>query len=223
MPIRAVTFDVDGTLFDLRKMGIAFAWPGIRYARFLKAYLAAREEVRGLGLLEDVRRAQDERVSRALAIPLHEAARLRQHVIDVEWTRAFSRVDPIAGVREALRRMAEVGLKLATISDYRAAPKLRALRLDDLPWSADISAEELGALKPHPRAFLEAIHVLQTPPQEMLHVGDRLDADVSGALACGMRAVLFTGGNGRRYPGEAVPELVFDDYRALLRHLGVSP
>lgn len=224
MPLRALSFDVDGTLFDLRQMKRVFAWTALRNARFLPAFLKAREEVRALGVVPDVRAAQDERVARALGITVDKARALSQKVIYEEWVEIFDKVEPIPGVREALSAFAAAGLKLATVSDYLALPKLTRMKLDHVKWDADVGAEALGALKPHPRAFEEVVMRLGVPAEEILHVGDRLDADVAGAHAVGMRAALFTAGNARKWeglPGARPPELVFEDYRALGRHLGI--
>ncbi len=217
--IRALSFDVDGTLFDLRQMKVVFAWTAVRNARFLTAFLRAREEVRALGALPDVRGAQDERVAERLGISLEEARALSSKVIDRDWVEVFSKVKPIDGVREALSGFAARGLKLCTVSDYAAAPKLSRMKLDHVPWAADCGAEPLGALKPHPRAFEEAIRLLGVAPGEILHVGDRLDADIAGAHAVGMRAALFTAGNARSHPappGARPPDFVFRDYPALV-------
>lgn len=225
MPLRALSFDVDGTLFDLRQMKRVFAWTALKNVRFLPAFLKAREEVRALGVVPDVRAAQDERVAAALGITVERARALSQKVIYEEWVEIFDRVEPIPGVREALSAFAAAGLKLATVSDYAAAPKLTRMKLDHVRWEADVGAEALGALKPHPRAFEEVVKRLGIPAGEILHVGDRLDADVAGAHAVGMRAALFTAGNARTWeglPGARAPELVFDDYRALGRHLGIA-
>jgi len=220
--IRALSFDVDGTLFDMRQMKVVFAWTAVRHARFLKHFLTAREEVRALGSLPDVRRAQDERVAERLGIPLAEAAELSKKVIDGEWVDVFTKVKPIPGVREALQAFAERGLKLCTVSDYPAAPKLSRMGLDHVRWSGDCGAELLGALKPHPRAFEEAIRILGVAPAEILHIGDRLDADVSGAQAVGMRTALFTAGNARSHPappGAKPPDFVFAEYPALVEYV----
>jgi HAD superfamily hydrolase (TIGR01509 family) len=53
-----------------------------------------------------------------------------------------------------------------------------------------ISAADVGYLKPHPAIFQTALHCLGIQPQETVFVGDDLEADVGGAQAAGMRAVL---------------------------------
>lgn len=225
MAIRALSFDVDGTLFDLRQMKLVFALPAIRNARLLRAYLAARETVRARGAVPDVRGEQVRLVSEALGIAAEDAKARIERLIDGEWMGAFTKVKPFKGVREALAAFAAAGLPMLTLSDYRAAQKLAGMKLDHVPWAADICAEDLGALKPHRAAFDEAVRRLGVAPDEILHVGDRLDADVAGAHAVGMRAALFTAGNARKYAapeGARAPELVFEDWRQLGELVGVA-
>ena len=224
MAIRAISFDVDGTLFDMRQMKRVFALPAIRNARLLKAYLAAREAVRARGQVGDARGEQVRLVADSLGIEADEARARIEQLIDVEWMAAFARVKPFPGVREALRAFHAAGLGLVTVSDYPAAPKLAGMKLDHVPWAADIAAEALGALKPHPVSFEAAVKALGLAAEEVLHVGDRLDADIAGAHAAGMQAALFTAGNARKYDapdGARPPELVFEDYRRLAAFLDV--
>ena len=76
-----------------------------------------------------------------------------------------------------------------------------------------INTEDVGALKPHPAAFLEAARKLGVDPAGVLHIGDREDCDIAGALAAGMRAALFHRG---RKPSNTRAELVFSDWRKLV-------
>jgi putative hydrolase of the HAD superfamily len=57
-------------------------------------------------------------------------------------------------------------------------------RLDVVVFSSD-----LGIRKPRPEIFVRALDELGVAPERTLFVGDRLDADVSGARAVGMRTV----------------------------------
>ena len=219
MKIRALSFDVDGTLFDLRQMKLVFALPAIRNARLLRAYLSAREAVRALGAIPDVRGEQARRVAEALGIGPDDAKTRIEKLIDGEWMHAFKKVKPFRGAREALATFAAAGLPMVTLSDYPAARKLAGMKLDHVTWAADICAEDLGALKPHRVSYDEAVKRLGVPAEEILHIGDRLDADIAGAHAAGMKAALFTAGNSRTYQapeGAREPELVFDDFAKLV-------
>ncbi|HFQ93527.1 MAG TPA: HAD family hydrolase [Anaerolineae bacterium] len=56
-----------------------------------------------------------------------------------------------------------------------------------------VFSDEAGAAKPHPRVFEMASAKLDTPLDQIVHVGDRESNDVAGPLALGMKAILFTG------------------------------
>jgi len=49
---------------------------------------------------------------------------------------------------------------------------------------------DAGYQKPRPAIFQQALAALEISPAEAVYVGDRLDADVAGAHAVGMRGIL---------------------------------
>jgi putative hydrolase of the HAD superfamily len=53
-----------------------------------------------------------------------------------------------------------------------------------------VTSAEVGAPKPHPRVFERALAIAGVAPSEALHVGDKVDNDVEGAAAAGVRAIL---------------------------------
>lgn len=58
----------------------------------------------------------------------------------------------------------------------------------NLPFREIITSESYRSYKPHERMFREAISILKCLPEEILHVGDSLRADVLGAKKTGMLA-----------------------------------
>jgi putative hydrolase of the HAD superfamily len=56
---------------------------------------------------------------------------------------------------------------------------------------AVVTSAEVGAAKPEPRVFERALTLARAEPGEALHVGDKVDNDVEGAAAAGIRAVLL--------------------------------
>jgi HAD superfamily hydrolase (TIGR01549 family) len=56
-----------------------------------------------------------------------------------------------------------------------------------------VSSTDLGTCKPDSRMFLEASRLTGVEPSKILHVGDRMNTDVEGALKCGMGAALYCG------------------------------
>ena len=57
------------------------------------------------------------------------------------------------------------------------------------------TAEKVGFKKPHPKIFETAIQETQARVEHSLMVGDSLEADIEGALQCGMHAVHFNSHN----------------------------
>lgn len=96
------------------------------------------------------------------------------------------RVTP--GLRTRLRALHARGMRTALISnwDTRLRPLLEQLDLDLLrPW---IISAEVGLEKPDPRIFLLACERLGALPRRTLHLGDRTDADLEGAISAGLHA-----------------------------------
>jgi len=120
--------------------------------------------------------------SPARALDLAEAARRLYVDPNVGWT-LFDDTLP------ALRRLSDAGWTHAILSNH--VPELRqivtALGLDELVATLSCSAET-GYEKPHERAFASVLEPLR--PTEAWMVGDNIVADVLGAEAVGLPAVL---------------------------------
>lgn len=191
--IRVLSFDLDGTLYPVKRLRVAWR---LRYERgLLVAFMAARERIRHEAPFEDGEALLEREVE--LVAPSfelsHEEAKKRIRALRDAMPEALTRgCRPYPGVKSALEAAVVRGLSLAIVSDYAPAEKLRWLGLDDLPWAALVGCDLIGALKPHPKAFLQVAEQLGVDPSSVLHVGDREDLDVEGALRAGMRAWRFS-------------------------------
>jgi putative hydrolase of the HAD superfamily len=116
---------------------------------------------------------------------------------------------------EVFRRLSELFLLVSSWHVFPdAMPALEALRarglvigavsnwiwqLPELLHSLELVAHfnfvaasaRVGYEKPHPEIFRHALREARVQPEEALHVGDHLDADVAGAQAAGIAAVLI--------------------------------
>jgi putative hydrolase of the HAD superfamily len=98
-----------------------------------------------------------------------------------------------ADAAPALATLRAAGVRLVAVSNWDvglhevlARTGLRAL-LDGA-----VSSAEVGADKPAPGIFARALELVGgVPPERALHVGDRVDEDVAGARAAGIRPVLL--------------------------------
>ena len=67
------------------------------------------------------------------------------------------------------------------------------------------ASARVGFEKPHPRIFQQALEQAGVAPHEAMHVGDHVDADVEGARAAGIAAVLIDRGGRHEEPPPGVP------------------
>jgi HAD superfamily hydrolase (TIGR01509 family) len=98
--------------------------------------------------------------------------------------------EPLPGVPEALRRLRARGLALAVVAnwDFGLHEHLSTRRLRHW-FDTVVTAAEVGAKKPDPRPFREALHRLGVRPERAVHVGDVPAHDGDGAAAVGMHFV----------------------------------
>ena len=94
---------------------------------------------------------------------------------------------PLDSVAEALRRLRRAGLELACVSNWDAGIGEQLERAGLRSYlSAVVSSAEIGAEKPDPRVFTEALARLGVEAERAVHIGDD-EADQAGALAAGLR------------------------------------
>lgn len=200
-PVRAVFFDVD---FTLIYPGPTFQGEG--YRRFCA----------GHGIDVDVARFDNAVASASFILDeveeplyddglfIHYTASIIEHMggrgpavvtaareIYREWAsnHHFEMYDDVA---PALHDLAGRGIVLGAITNSHRSLDAFAehFRLGNLI-SATVSSSEHGYMKPHHSIFDEALRRAGVTAAESLMVGDSLKADVGGALAAGLRAVLL--------------------------------
>lgn len=82
-----------------------------------------------------------------------------------------------------------------------------------------LASAVVGAAKPHPKIFQEALRKAQVAPEEALHVGDSLEDDVLGAQRVGIQALFLDRKGTRAASIHTISELqflcgMFEDYMA---------
>jgi putative hydrolase of the HAD superfamily len=221
--ITAVTLDVDGTLYSIRLMVLRHPLRMLGLADFFRDLHAVRDQLRGREPVEDFERLQASMFARRRGLGEEQARQLIKTVTEESWPALFRGFRPWRGLKEALLRLSSRGLKVGLISDYPVEAKIRALGLGDFPFACRVVTAEVGALKPHPAAFLKAAKILEVEPEGILHIGDREEYDIEGAQRAGMHTALFCPG---RIAEESRAELVFRRWNLLegeLEKLGWLP
>lgn len=206
MPLQAVLFDLDDTLYPQADY-LAGAWRAVaeaaapQAARPVETIRCALEQVASLGSDQGriIDRALEQLGLEGIAVgPL------------VEVFRAYApdRLEPYPGVMAglgSLRRVVRVGLVTDGDVEIQRA-KLRALGLDEA-FDVVVFSDQLGRhhRKPDPEPFRAALASLGIAPAAGVYIGDRPDKDVLGATTAGLRAVRVRTGEYRDLPNTIEP------------------
>jgi putative hydrolase of the HAD superfamily len=109
-----------------------------------------------------------------------------RHLVENVWTRLYD------GIVPALQRLRERGLRLALVSNSEGTVEALIERLAlSRYFDAVVDSWHVGVTKPDPAIFLHALERLGVGAGEAVMVGDSMKADVGGAIAAGIRAVLI--------------------------------
>jgi HAD superfamily hydrolase (TIGR01509 family) len=198
--IRAVLFDLDGTLFRHNAMrllmalelaGAACRQPARagRLWRVLGAYRKMQEDLRknGTGTLAGL---QVEATAARTGIPAGEVAAMVDEWMFRRPLKHMRRCSA-PGLSDLLAFLEGNGLALGVLSDYPPHAKLEALGVSERFSLILCSTDpEIGAFKPNPRGFLYACRQWKLEPRDVLVVGDRVSVDAAAARAAGMPCVI---------------------------------
>ncbi len=98
----------------------------------------------------------------------------------------------IPGVPEALARLRAAGVRLVVVSNADGTVEEGLTRAGLRPHlHAVVDSHVVGFEKPDPRIFQHALALHDSDPARTLHVGDMYAADVAGARAAGVHALLL--------------------------------
>ena len=192
--IRAITFDLDDTLWP-------FAPIGERIETALHAWFIEHSPRTAERFpIEDMRKLR-ERVFAEFPQHAHDLGLLRRLTIEralresgddpalasaayAIFFRERNRVDFYPDALDGLQRIA-ARLPVAALTNGNA--DLAAIGIAGL-FRFQLGAREFGSAKPDPGIFLEACRRLGIAPQDVLHVGDHPQMDVAGAANAGLRS-----------------------------------
>ena len=196
--IKAVTFDVDDTIWDFDAAMRRCLMKALDELRLHDADAAgqldidtlaelrdiAHEELRGkVTDLSEIRRESFKRALRYVGRPNDE---LGDHLFEVYVRHRSQATKLFSDVRPALEAL-KPGYTLGIISNGNTYPE--HFGLEDLIDFSVYGQDHCGLEKPDPRIFHIAVEQAGCTAAEIVHVGDSLENDVDGAKAAGLHAV----------------------------------
>jgi putative hydrolase of the HAD superfamily len=239
MEIRALLFDVNGTLIDIETdewmdeayravahfltyQGIALHRGEVRtlYFQIMKEQFAASKEVYPEFDVVAVWREVLRRHATEYTHSLGPEKLLQMPLFLAELQRGISRKRLVAFPQaQEILVLLKTRYRLAVVSDAQSAyglPELRAAGLADY-FAPIIISGDYGYRKPDARLFQAALTELEVCPEEAIFVGNDRFRDVLGARQVGMKTILFCPyGNAVGSP-ETEPDYILYKYADLPR------
>jgi FMN phosphatase YigB (HAD superfamily) len=208
--IRAVSFDLWGTLITYGDRDAEAAWRIREFATLLRQFgHQVREETVREAVLSARRQALEHQRRTGRQAPVRDqvAAMLARlgvrdaealDVLVVAHTHAVLRADPqlYPHAREAVEAAKAMGHAVVLTSNTLATPaSVTRTLLDYLDirtlFDAMFFSSEIGFAKPRLKVFAAVTAQLGAHPHEVVHIGNEWHSDVEGPLAAGWKAIWF--------------------------------
>lgn len=219
--IKAIAFDIDGTLYPKWQMDIRLAAASVLHLPFAMRYNAMRRRIRREDGLAEMPAGSLEELQRRECLmlygsedSLHAFIDKEQHVFRKPWEKLFSSIKPFPGMHEFMEE-ASSGYELAVLSDFPIGVKLKALGVEEY-FSYIASAEDSGHLKPSPVPFRVMLDALGLEPHQVLYVGDSESKDIAGARNAGLRSALISTSRRKVY---SIADTVFSSWDGFRREM----
>ncbi len=198
--IKAIAFDIDGTLYPSWRLYVSIAGYFLSNLRFFLKYNKVRRVLHKTAPLPDFFEYQarlwveEMKHEKTLGVGDVEYAKVRINEVVYEGLKPyFSKIKTFPDVYQSFVAFKSSGLKVGILSDFPPEQKGRLWGLRSL-CDVCIGSEESGALKPSIYPFGILAKKLGVAPGEILYVGNSVKYDVLGAKRFGMKtAYIMTG------------------------------
>lgn len=185
--IKAVAFDIDGTLYRTWKLNLRMSLHFLRHSIFFLHYGIARKELRKLPADKNFINLQNQIMARRLHCTEEEAHKKLDKIVYTGLKKYFPHIKPCKDVVELIQKLKEKGYKIALLSDFPPSQKgdiWGILEYCDVV----LGSEEVGALKPAKESFEALVEALGLPAEQILYVGNSHKYDVEGSKKAGLKS-----------------------------------
>ncbi len=209
MNLKAVLFDLDGTLHDRAETVRRYLAGHVRRFDLPEGY-AERWTV-----LDDFGYRSKAEVFPQLVAEFglkHNPQALLQDFSDHAWADC----QPMPHSHEVLAELRRRGLRLGLVTNGWSDKQRRCMAGLGLADAFDtvVISREMGCAKPEPRIYTLALEQLGVRADQTLFMGDSPTNDVLGPQQAGMKAALVPGGHA--LPGHIRPDYLLQDLRGVL-------
>jgi putative hydrolase of the HAD superfamily len=239
MDIRALIFDINGTLIDIEtdeRMEQAYR----AIAHFLTYQGIALHRWEALNLYFQIMKEQFERSTEIFpefdvvavwrevlarqggdftaSLPPGKLQQLPLFLAELQRGISRKRLSLFPGVLEALNELRERYL-LAVVSDAQSAyavPELRAVGLHRY-FDPIVISGDYGYRKPDARLFQAALNRLQVSPGQAIYIGNDGYRDIFGARQLGINTILIRRTQDVTRPNDAEPDYIIREFAELSR------
>ena len=217
--IKAVAFDIDGTLYPSFSLYIRLIPYIVKHFRFYIHYGHVRKIMHRTAPLPDFYEYQGRLMAEELGCSSLRARAMIRLIAYDGLKDYFKKIKPFKHVHETFKTLHEKGYKIALLSDF--PPNQKGDMWGLLPYcDLILGSEEIGALKPSKYPFGVLALALELKPEEILYVGNSVKFDVRGANNAGMKSAIITSPLKRIFSKKIKEaDISFSNYRQFLNNM----
>lgn len=215
--IKAVAFDIDGTLYSDFKFYIKIFPYFIKRLPFFYSYSKARSILHRTAPLPDFFEYQARLLAERLEISNEIAKSSIKEIVYDGMKPYFKKIKPFTGVEDFFKALKDKNIKIGILSDFPPEQKGDIWGLSKY-CDVIMGSEECGALKPSIYTFGSLAQELGEDCENILYVGNSIKADIKGAKNAGMKtAYLMPLWRKLFNKPLAIADISFKNYRQLQR------
>ena len=207
MPIKAVLFDLDNTLYEYEKCDNAGLDPVFTSLSLM--FNKPKETVKEI--FHESRKKvkmwlKNTASSHSRFLYFQKTIESLKGTTDIEltqrthnlyWDAYFNQMKLYDGVIDFFKQLKDAGIKIVIASNLTTEIQFKKLIHLSIDKYIDfvVTSEEAGQDKPENPVFLIALEKLGLPKEEIVLIGDEPDADIRGAKTFGIRYILVNNGD----------------------------
>lgn len=213
--IKAVAFDIDGTLYRTWKLNVRMSLHFLRFNQFFLKYGLVRNDMHRREDTPNFTQVQAELMAKRLKVEPHIAKERLHKIVYGGLEKYFKKIKPCAGVVELIKDLKAAGYKIAILSDFPPEQKGDIWGIREY-CDVILGSEAAGALKPAELPFRTLAEKLELPPEEILYVGNSHKYDIVGAKKVSMKAAWFVLPGPRWFAKKShIADITFSHYEQL--------